>query len=152
MSETIRRLALPQDVGGIYRLIENIYTENKEELDLGDIDRENIIRGISNTVNKNMVLIIEKENQIIASIGMKLEKSLLGKNLLATDYWVYCVKEHRSMNIFKVLLKFAVHISKLNSVKLVMNISSTVDTERKIKLYESIGFKQIGGSFLYVRE
>jgi len=149
MTETVVRLAVPEDAERIVALCEMLHEENGLfPLSLAKVhallDRAFLKQG-------GIVGVIGEVGNPVASIYLGLSQSVYSDTWSLVEEWNYVSPEHRHSDYARKLIAYAKACSDEIKMPLLVGILSNKRTEAKVRLYER-HLEKAGAYFIYNRK
>lgn len=96
-----------------------------------------------------ILLVVDDKDKPQGFLFGVIEELFFSRQKMATDLAIYVRKEHRNMapNLLRTFVKWAQSKTKMS--RIILGISSGIgDPRRTGKMYERLGFNQVGGIFM----
>lgn len=141
------RLAGPEDEERVYKFLTLLHAENG----MGKLspDRSWAIIHKGTRKEGGIIGVIEKDGQIVASIGLALSQWWYSDDWHVEELWSFVHPDHRTDHHFEDLLQFAKWVADSMSLPALLGILTVARAEAKTRLYRKY-LPQVGALFLYV--
>lgn len=94
-------------------------------------------------------IVAEKEGEIIGMVGAFVFEHFFGQDKIVSDYVVYVSPGHRGGTLMVRMVKLLeAWAREVGAVELSLGVSTEVEAERTVRLYEQMGYRQSGFSVL----
>ena len=109
-----------------------------------------IANWVNGVITQGYCVVAEIEGQIVGTSGMSFVKFPWNDEVwIMNNEWLHVSKEYRKGGTAKKLMKMAMDFAKERKLPVTMGIINGVDTEKKKRFVQMLGWQHMGGNFIY---
>jgi GNAT superfamily N-acetyltransferase len=126
-------------------MLDRMYTE--PEIPPAQVNWFRVSAMITNLLQQGMVVVAEKEGQLLGSIAGSVHGNWYSDQPTLSDVWFYVFPEHRGTGAALKLLRAFKAMGEERNLRISVGHVLGMDPERMDKLYQKLGFVRMGSIF-----
>ena len=145
------RQATKADIDPMIELAREMWTESRYK-EKGNLDTEKLteLANILIDHKSGIIFVYEVAENIVGMFLGLVEEQFFNRTLKAVDLALYVCPEHRSATIgAKLIQQYVQQAKELGAIDIVIANSTDINQRQVCQLYEAVGFKQVGGVYVY---
>jgi L-amino acid N-acyltransferase YncA len=143
------RVATSDDLARGIELFKQCYAES-DALQAFPLNVDKLLAFMAKNVSDKLSMVVEDDQGLVIGVlAVAGRVHFFSDRAYVADIWLYVDKNYRKTTAAFLLLKEAVAHSQKTGMPLIMSVTSGIDLDRKDKLFDSFGFRKLGGIYAW---